>query len=186
MRAPSTLVDLRETMERLGVFALVVRALIGVASLVSWVVGAAVGGASTFAGLFLLVVTLMAMSAPDSAAPLLLVVTMTATWVLQVGSASVPWALVLAGCLLVVHVTAARASALARGTVFEPASALLWLRQTGVVAALTVVLWLLVLRFGSSPGAGALAVTAVALVIVTGLAIALVRWTVESSDVGAA
>jgi hypothetical protein len=173
-------VEVVENLERFGAFAIVVRSLIGVAALVCWVVSGAVGGLDVAAGLLLAVVALAAMTAPDSAAPTVLIMTMAGSWMLDVNPFSVGWSLVLAACVLVVHVASARAATLARGTAFDPVAAFLWARQLAVVVAATVLVWLVVVRLQASPGTGALAVSAAALVLVAGLAVALTRWTFGS------
>ena len=49
----------------------------------------------------------------------------------EVEPVSVAWSIVLAVCVLVVHVASSRAATLVPGTAFDRQSTILWLRQTG-------------------------------------------------------
>lgn len=187
MRAPESVSTAVERLDRLGPFALTTRALIAVAALVCWVGAGSLGGYIGFVTVLFAIAVFPAVLLPDSAAPLALILVMIGGWVAEVRPLSPLWSIVLAGCVLLVHVASARAAAIVPGVAFDRASAVLWLRQTGVVAAVTGVIWMLVVRLSDSPGGSSLIVTAIALVAVAALGIGLVVTSAPSrNDPGSA
>lgn len=176
MRVPSSFVELMETAERIGSYGVAVRAVVLLDVVLSWAIGAAVGTSNLVMGLILLVIAVAALVRPDTAAPLALLVAMTITWMVQVRPVSVPWSLVLGLCVLGAHVGTARAAALAPRTPFDRSSGLVWARQTGVVALITVVLWGVVVLLDQASPRGLQLGSGLALVAVFALGLGVSVW----------
>ncbi len=180
MRAPASIVEILERGERLGRFSLLTRGVIAAGAGTCWLSAGLLGGFNGVVSLALVLTTIAAVTTPDSAAPLALILTMSAGWVVQVQPLSPAWSLVLALCVLVVHVAAARAATIAAGAVLDPASAWIWLQHTAVVAVTTTILWIVVRLLAESPGPGVLVVTAAAFVTVVCFGFALGGWTISA------
>ena len=182
MRAPSWLEEFTDRLRMLGPFAVLIRMVAPTAALVSWVTAGAVGGFNGFLGVLLVLTAIAAAAFPDSTAPLILILVMTGSWFLEVDPFSLPWSIVLALCILVVHVASARAAALVPGTAYDRGTTMLWLRQTGLVAVATVGVWVVSVRLGESPGGSSVAVSAVAVVAIAALGVGLILATSSDSD----
>jgi hypothetical protein len=178
MRLPAIVETPFAVAEEIGLHGLIVRGLMAVAVVGCWAVAAAVGEVNVPATVVLVVVGIAAMARPDSGAPLAVIVTLIALWILEVRPVSVGWSLVLGLCVLVVHAAAARAAALGRGAALGASVARRWIVQTTVVAAATTVLWALVVLLSHTTVSGRLAVSAAAFVAVAAFAVA-VAWVVR-------
>ena len=180
MRPPVLVEDAVDLVRRLGPVALTFRAAVVGGVVILLVVGDLVSvepkGMVTLT-LVLLGFAVAAAVRPDSAAPLLLIVVMVVCWPLLVGSRAVDWSVVPALCVLAVHVAAARAAALAEHAHVEAPVHRRWATQTGLVAAAGVVVWGLVVALEHADLPGALAVTAVALLLLTAFGILVGRAT---------
>src|SRR5207342_1509259 len=104
MRVPSWLEEFTDRLRMLGPFAVLIRMVAPTAALVSWVTAGAVGGFNGFLAVLLVLTAIAAAAFPDSTAPLILILVMTGSWFLEVDPFSLPWSIVLALCILVVHV----------------------------------------------------------------------------------
>jgi hypothetical protein len=180
MRAPIAALDMADNARRLGRHALVVRALTAVAGVVCWITMTVVGRGDLLLSVLLLAAIVPAVMRPDTTAPLVLIMVMTAEWLFVVRPMSVGWSLVLAGCVLVVHVASARAAAMAEHAVLDPAVVRRWLAQTAVVVSVTTLVWCFAVLLHDRPGPGGVAVTAVALVAFASFAVGLRRWSADS------
>jgi hypothetical protein len=170
---PSRVVDVVDAGRRIGRYAFALRVIIAMAAVVSWLVGGVLGEFETKTTLLLLVVAVIAAMSPDGLAPLALIIVMMMVWILAVDPISIPWSCVPALCVLVVHVAAARAASTVNGAALDRAATVLWLRQLGVVAAATLLVWYVVVRFSESPGQASVLTAVIALLAVAALTIAL-------------
>jgi hypothetical protein len=173
MRAPSWFVELSDRLRLLDAFPLLTRVLVPAAAVVSCATASAIGGFSGLVTVVLLVTAVVAAAFPDSSAPLVLILVMTGTWFAEVRPFSLPWSIVLAVCVLVVHVASSRAATLVPGTAFDRESTILWLRQTGLVAVGTLMVWVVSVLLAESPGDANLVVAVVAVVAVAALGVGL-------------
>jgi hypothetical protein len=182
MRVPWWLVEFFDRLRLLGPFPLTTRLFVPAAAVVTWLTAGAIGGFHGFLTVVLLVTAIAAAAFPDSSAPLVLIFVMTGTWFAEVRPFSLPWSIVLAFCVLVVHVASSRAAALVPGTAPDRGLSMLWLRQAGVVAGGTVAVWVVSVRLAESPGERNLAVSLVALVAVAALGVGLALTTASEPD----
>jgi hypothetical protein len=169
---PSRVVDVVDAGRSIGGYAFALRAIIVVAAVVCWLVAGLVGEFETRTTLLTLVLAVMAAISPDGLAPLALIIGMMAVWLLAVDPMSITWSYVPALCVLVVHVAAARAASTVNGAALDRTASLLWLRQLGVVAGATLVVWYVVVRLAESPGRASVLAGVIALLAVSAVAIA--------------
>jgi hypothetical protein len=172
MRVPSSVDSVLEAAGDVGTHGLGVRGLIAVATAGCWATAAGVGEVSTPATVVLVVVTIASIARPDSGAPLATIATLVGMWMLEVRPVAVGWSIVLGLGVLVVHVAAARASAMGNGARLRGDVARRWLVQTVVVAAVTTTVWAFVVLLSQASLRGGLAVTSIALVAVAAFAVA--------------
>jgi hypothetical protein len=182
MRAPAWYEDAGDRLRRLGLFPLLARLVIIAAAVVCVFFAAALGDTSFLLSVLVLVTAIVAASSPDSGAPLVLILVMSGTWFAAVRPVSIPWSIVLAICVLAVHLGAARSATLVPGTAFDRGSVRLWLGQAGVVLAGTAAVWAFCVRLAESPSGGNLIVSAVALTAVAALGVGLALGTGSSAD----
>jgi hypothetical protein len=175
MRLPSTVDSAIEDARKVGPHGLVIRGLVALAAAGCWAVAGAVGQVSWPATIVLVVVVIVAVSSPDSGAPLVLIVAVTATWLIEVRPMSTAWSLVLGLAVLVIHAASARAAALGDGAVLDARVARRWLARTAVVGVVTTALWALVVVLEHASVSGGLAASAAAIAAVALFAFFVVR-----------
>jgi hypothetical protein len=181
MRLPETVGSAVDAAREVGRDGLVVRGLILPSTAACWAVACWLGdGFSWLPTLILAVVSLAAVTGPDSGAPIALIVVLTATWMFETRHASISWSLVLALAVLAIHVSAARAAALGKGASLDRRIGRRWVAQTAAVAVATCGLWALIVLLDDAQVSGGVAVSAVAIAAVAGFAV-VVAW-VAGSD----
>jgi hypothetical protein len=169
-----------EGARKVGPHGLVVRGLVAVAAAGCWAVAGVLGGVSFPATVVLVIVVIVAVSRPDSGAPLVLIVAVTATWLIEVRPMSTAWSLVLGLAVLVIHAASARAAALGDGAVLDARVARRWLAQTAVVGVVTTALWSVVVVLGHASVSGGIAASAAAIAAVGLFAFFAVRFADEN------
>jgi Zn-dependent protease with chaperone function len=179
---PSRIVDVVDAARKLGLYPFAIRLIIVLAAVVCWWVAGALGGFDSTWTLAILVFAAAAAVSPDGLAPAGLIIVMVGDWVAGVDPVSFGWLFVPALSALVVHVAAARAATTVPGAPLDPASVLLWLRQVAVVAAATLMMWLIVLRLSESPGPEAMIVGIVAFGLVAATSIAFTCWSATPAE----
>jgi hypothetical protein len=183
MRLPSTVDAVITGARKVGPHGLVLRGIVAGAAAGCWAVAGALGRVSLPATVVLVLVVLAAVSRPDSGAPLVLIVALTATWVIEVRPMSIAWSLALGLAVLVVHAASARAAALGDGGVLDARVARRWLAQTAAVAVVTTALWAVVVILGDASVSGGIAVSAAAIAAVALLAFFVVRSSADGPPV---
>ncbi|HEY7043744.1 MAG TPA: hypothetical protein VH419_08760 [Nocardioidaceae bacterium] len=179
MRVPSSVADAVDAAHQLGRYVLLVRSVVGGAVVACWLVGSLIGGFDPVTTIVLLTAATAATLRPDSPAPLVLIVLMAGFWMVEVRPMSVGWSIVLACCVLLVHVSTSRAATLVEHSPYDRGVTRRWLAQTGVVAATTAVVWCVVLVLHDSPLPGGLLASAAAFVAVAATLLALRAVTVD-------
>jgi hypothetical protein len=121
---------------------LVLRGLAGVASVAMLVlVPVAGGGSHPILSGMLLLLTLLVMLVPDSAAPMFLVLGLGGLWGVYVPETLSAWTLVAAADLLVLHLACTLASYGPPQLALEPAMFRLWGGRAAVLLAVTALVW---------------------------------------------
>lgn len=164
MRVPGVYVDIEEFLTRIGAHGLLVRGALVLSVTVSAVTASVVGNVSAWLLVGLVLLGCLAAVTPDSVAPLVVIAAMCVQWVVLVRPMSVAWSLVPALCVLVVHVTAARASSLADHAQLQGILVRRWLGQTAAVGVAVVVVWILVVVLSATAIPAGVGVTALAFV----------------------
>ncbi len=163
MRVPALLVDVDESLARIGTHGLLVRSTLVLSVVVASVTSSALGGFHAWFLVGLVLLGGVAAASPDSAAPMAVMAAVCVQWV-NLRPMSVAWSLVPALCVLAVHVTAARAASLAEHAPFDRVLARRWLGQTAVVGVATVVVWMVVVLLDATTIPAGVVVTALAFV----------------------
>jgi hypothetical protein len=153
----------------------IVRSLVALAAFGSWTVAGAVGHVNWPVTVVALIVGAAAVRSPDSIAPVILIVVMIATWMIEVRPASPGWSLVLALSVLFMHAASARAAALGEGAALDGRAARRWLAQTAVVGVATAGLWAAVLLLDDASVSGGAVLSAAAVAAVIGFAVVVAR-----------
>ncbi len=175
MRVPGVYVDIDEFLTRVGTHGLLVRGALLVSVTVSAVTASALDSVDAWFLIGLVLLGCAAAVTPDSVAPLAVIAAMCMQWVVLVRPMSATWSLVPALCVLAVHVTAARAASLADNAPVHGALTRRWLRQTAVVAAATVMVWILVVVLSATTIPTGAGVTALAFAVAGAAMVAMTR-----------
>lgn len=144
-------------------------------------ISAALEGWSTAA--FVVVVGLAVLTSlwPDSHAPLLVDVLVILSLVVAIDDPASPWLPAAAACLVVHHTTITAAASIPLGGEL-PASVLLrWIRHALAVIVATGALWLAVVAMERRQLPGSAELTALALIVAGGLALAVKHRSVDAS-----
>ncbi|MGA9346759.1 MAG: hypothetical protein WBV37_16790 [Nocardioidaceae bacterium] len=165
MRVPGVFVDIDEFLTRIGTHGLLVRGALVLTVTISAVTASALGHVDAWFLVGLVLLGCLAAVSPDSVAPLAVIAAMCVQWVVLVRPMSVTWSLVPAVCVLVVHVTAARASSLADHAPVHGILVRRWLRQMAAVGVAAVAVWILVVVLSATTIPAGVGVTALAFVV---------------------
>jgi hypothetical protein len=169
MRPPATVDATADWVRRIGRDGFIVRAVIAAGAALGWGVAMSVGDHSWILTAVLAVVTIQAVSNPDSPLPLVLIAALILMWMIEVQPMSVGWSVVFGLSVLVVHVAAARAASLADGARLDLRVLRRWIAQASVAGAALLAVWAAVLILDDGAVSGDVLVSAAAIVAIAGL-----------------
>lgn len=103
---------------------------------------------------------------PDLHTGAVVIVVVWWNWIGTVGEVLTPWLLVVSLAVLLFHATTALMATVPPSAIIPRAAVLRWCGRTGVIAAATAAIWLVVVAFDSRALSGNAALTGVALAVV--------------------